>query len=75
MRGTLSGKWQPASSNHPGSGRCGGPRDLGGGNRSQHSPRIRLGIPIASHQKERHEATIRTRVHDAEILEILITPN
>ena len=48
---------------------------VGGGGRIQRSPRIGLGIPITSRQEERHEATIRTYAHEAEILEILITPN
>ena len=48
---------------------------IGGGGRIQHSPRIYLGTPAASRQEERREATIRTRSHEAEILEILITPN
>ena len=49
------------------------PAYLGGGDRIQHAPRIRLGIPIVSRYEERHEATICTR--DVEIFEIHITPN
>ena len=48
---------------------------IGGGGRIQRSPRIGPRIPITSRQEERHEATIRTPAHEAEILEILITPN
>ena len=48
---------------------------IGGGGRIQRSPRIGLAIPIASRQEKRHEATICTPAHEAEILEILITPN
>ena len=48
---------------------------IGGGGRIQHSPLICLGILIVSRQEERHEATILSRAHKAEILEIIITPN
>ena len=48
---------------------------IGGGGQIRRSPRIGLGIPIASRQEGRHEATIRTPFHEAGILEILITTN
>jgi len=51
------------------------PRNYARGDWIQHSLGNRLGIPIASRQEECHEATIRTRAHDAEILGIPITPN
>ena len=43
---------------------------LGGVDRIQRNARSFLGIPIASRQRERHKATIRTCVHEPEILEI-----
>ena len=51
------------------------PAHISGGGPIQRSPRIGLGIPITSSSEERYEATIRTPAHEAEILEILITPN
>ena len=48
---------------------------IGGKGRIQPSPLIYPGIPIASCQEEVHEATIRTCAHEAETLEIHITPN
>lgn len=46
----------------------------GGEGRIQPSPLIYPRTPIASRQEEVHEATIRTCAHEAETLEILITP-
>ena len=44
---------------------------IGEGGRIQPSPHICLGIPIASGHEEYHEATIRTRAHEAGILKSL----
>ena len=53
---------QPIGSEHPASGRGASPAlyTHRRGRRIQHSPRICLGIPIASRPNERHEATTRT---------------
>ena len=46
------------------------PYTLGGVDRIQPTAGSCLGIPIASRQRERHKATIRTRVHEPELLAI-----
>lgn len=41
---------------------------VGRGNRIQHSPRVCLGIPIASRKEERHDVTVRSRAQASGIL-------
>ena len=48
---------------------------LSGDDRVQHSPRICLGIPIASRQEQRHEDAIRLAPPSQNLFKFLITPN